>query len=98
MFCAFKYRLQIFVVYDCLDDMQLVIFYAVKCCTTNLGYAHDGDIINLTHEQVRTLIFIYRGGGLALLGRDENEKVLVPRRWLVSLRMSTGYLGTLKDE
>ncbi|WP_312281531.1 hypothetical protein [Oscillibacter sp.] len=23
----------------------------------------DGDIINLTHEQVRTLVFIYRGGG-----------------------------------
>ena len=23
----------------------------------------NGDIINLTHEQVRTLVFIYRGGG-----------------------------------
>ncbi|MET0017911.1 CHAP domain-containing protein [Oscillibacter sp.] len=25
--------------------------------------AGNGDIINLTHEQVRTLVFIYRGGG-----------------------------------
>lgn len=24
--------------------------------------AGNGDIINLTHEQVRTLVFIYRGG------------------------------------
>ena len=23
----------------------------------------NGDIINLTHEQVRTLVFVYRGGG-----------------------------------
>jgi len=23
----------------------------------------NGDVINLTHEQVRTLIFVYRGGG-----------------------------------
>jgi len=23
----------------------------------------NGDVINLTHEQVRTLVFIYRGGG-----------------------------------
>ena len=25
--------------------------------------AGNGDIINLTHEQVRTLMFVYRGGG-----------------------------------
>ena len=23
----------------------------------------NGDVINLTHEQVRTLVFVYRGGG-----------------------------------
>ena len=23
----------------------------------------NGDVINLTHEQVRTLMFVYRGGG-----------------------------------
>ena len=23
----------------------------------------SGDVINLTHDQVRTLIFVYRGGG-----------------------------------
>ena len=26
-------------------------------------HAGNGDIINLTHEQVRTLVFVYRGGG-----------------------------------
>ena len=25
--------------------------------------AGNGDVINLTHEQVRTLVFVYRGGG-----------------------------------
>ena len=26
-------------------------------------HAGNGDVINLTHEQVRTLVFVYRGGG-----------------------------------
>lgn len=25
--------------------------------------AGNGDVISLTHEQVRTLVFVYRGGG-----------------------------------